>query len=134
METTETGVSGGQSRERRADDLRCFVGGVSDRYQGLGGWRKALARDHAHTRLAREWASDELNAFRRNLCQHELALGLADLGKTLGNAATAPKGVASKVELARRLRTVAAARYLSIAGTLNMGVPSSVRADLARLQ
>ena len=66
--------------------------------------------------------------------QHELECGLADLGQTLGNAAATPKGVAWKIDLARRLRTVAAAPYRWIAETLNMGAPSSVRAYLARLQ
>ena len=117
------------------DDERMIRGALSAGWAiGTSGWRKALAREHAHTRLAPEWASDELNAFRLNLWQHELECGLADLGQTRGNAAAAPKGVAWKIDLARRLRTVAAAPYRWIAETLNLGAPSSVRAYLARLQ
>jgi hypothetical protein len=38
----------------------------------------------------------QLNEFRRNLWQHELECGLADLGKTLGDAANSPKSMAWK--------------------------------------
>ena len=117
------------------DDERMIRGALSAGWAiGTSGWRKALSREHSHTRLAPEWASDELDAFRRNLWQHELECGLADLGRTIGDAAATPKGVAWKIDLARRLRTVAAAPYRWIAETLNMGVPSSVCAYLARLE
>ncbi len=66
------------------DDERMIRGALSAGWAiGTSGWRKALARDHAHTRLAPEWASDEQNAFRHNLWQHELERGLTDLGRHL---------------------------------------------------
>jgi putative transposase len=117
------------------DDERMIRGALSAGWAiGTSGWRKALARDHAHIRLAPEWAADELNEFRLSRWQHELECGLADLGKKLGDAADTPKSMAWKIELARRLRTVAAAPYRWIAETLNMGAPSSVRAYVARLE
>jgi hypothetical protein len=118
-----------------SDDDRMTRGALSEGSAiGTSGWRKALAREHAHTQLAPEWASDELSAFRQNLWHHELECGLAELGTTLEDAAATPKGVAWKIDLAQRLCTVAAAPYSWIAKTLSMGAPSSVRAYLARLK
>jgi hypothetical protein len=115
------------------DDERMSRGALSAGWAiGTQGWRKALAREHARTRLAPEWAVDELNSFRLDLWQRELAAGLAEAGRTLPEAANGPKISAWKLDLARRLRCTAAAPYRWIAATLNMGAASSVRAEISR--
>jgi len=73
-----------------------------------------------------------LEAFRLNLWQQELEVGLAQIRQTLVIAAAAPKTIRWKLELAYRLRQASAAPYSWIAKTLTMGVPSSVRAALSR--
>jgi hypothetical protein len=45
----------------------CFAVALSaGRAIGTNGWRQTLAREHAQTRLAPEWAADELNSCRRD--------------------------------------------------------------------
>ena len=95
-------------------------------------WRKALAREYAQTKLAPEWAADELEEFRQNRWQQELEVGLAQIGQTLDDAAVAPKTISWKLELAYRLRQASAPPYSWIAKTLRMGAASSVRAALSR--
>lgn len=116
-----------------ADDERMQRGAFSAGWAiGTNGWRKALARAYAQTKLAPEWTADELEEFRRDLWQQELEAGLAQVGKTLDDAATAPKTIRWKLEVADRLRQKSAAPYSWIARTLRMGAPSSVRAALTR--
>lgn len=115
------------------DDERMKRGALSAGWaSGTSGWRKALAREYAQTKLAPEWAADELEDFRQNLWQQELELGLAQLGQTLNAAAAAPKTIRWKLELAYQLRQASAAPYSWIAKTLKMGAASSVRAALSR--
>jgi len=115
------------------DDERMKRGGLSAGWAiGTSGWRKALAREYAQTKLAPEWAADELAEFRQNLWQQELEAGLAQIGQTLDAAAAAPKTISWKLELAHRLRQASTAPYSWIAKTLRMGAASSVRAALSR--
>ena len=115
------------------DDERMKRGALSAGWAiGTSGWRKALACEYAQTKLAPEWAADELEEFRQNLWQQELEVGLAQIGETLDSAAAAPKTIRWKLELAHRLRHASAAPYSWIARTLRMGAPSSVRAALSR--
>jgi len=115
------------------DDERMKRGALSAGWAiGTSGWRKALASEYAQTKVAPEWAADELEEFRLNLWQQELEVGLAQIGQTLVSAATAPKTIRWKLELAYRLRQASAAPYSWIAETLKMGAPSSVRAALSR--
>jgi len=97
---------------------------------GTEGWKRALAKEYAQTRLAPEWGTDELDRFRQDRRQHELESGLAEVGRTLTDAANSPKLVHRKLELARRLRHSVAVPYRWIADILVMGSPSSVRAAL----
>lgn len=116
------------------DDERMTRGAMSTGWAiGTQGWRRTLAREHAQTRLAPEWAIDELSTFREDLWQRELAAGLREVGHTLDDAATDPSINPWKLELALRLRRVTAAHYRWIAATLNMGAASSVRAAISRL-
>ena len=118
-----------------AGDERMTRGALSHGWAiGTSGWRRALAREHARTPLAPEWAADELDAFREDRWRHELEAGLTEMGQTLANAASSPKAIAWKLDLAHRLRRQAAAPYRWIAETLAMGKPSSVRAALCRRQ
>jgi hypothetical protein len=116
-----------------AGDERMTRGALSAGWAiGTNGWRQALAREHAQTRLAPEWAPDELNSFRQDLWQSELEAGLVEAGRTLSEATTTPNLVAWKIDLALRLRRISAAPYRWIAATLNMGAASSVRAEISR--
>ena len=115
------------------DDERMHPGSMSAGWAiGTNGWRKALAKEYSQTKLAPEWANDELSTFREDLWRRELEAGLAYLGHTLYQAGPAPNLIGWKLQLALRLRRVAAP-YRWIASTLNMGSESSVRAEISRL-
>ena len=115
------------------DDERMQRGALSAGWViGTSGWRKALALEYAQTKLAPEWAADELEEFRQNRWQQELEVGLAQIGQTLDDAAVAPKTISWKLELAYRLRQASAPPYSWIVKTLRMGAASSVRAALSR--
>jgi putative transposase len=101
---------------------------------GTLGWRRALAKEHAQMHLAPEWASDEVDAFRRERWQQALEAALAESGRTLVEAAREPKTAPWKLQLAHQLREVAAAPYRWIAQVLCMGAPSSARAAVCRFQ
>ena len=92
----------------------------------------ALAREYAQTKLAPEWAADELEGFRQNLWQQELELGLAQIGQTLDDAAAAPKTIIWKLQLPDRLRQATSAPYSWNAKKLKMGAASSIRSALSR--
>ena len=115
-----------------ADD-RMSPGALSTGWAiGTAGWRKALARDHAHLALAPEMVADEIAELKRDQWQRELEVGLGVLGKTLQDAKVEAKSVAWKVALARRLREAANAPYGWIAEVLEMGAASSVRAYVSQ--
>ena len=98
---------------------------------GTAGWRKALAREHAHAALSPALSGTELEELRRNLWESELEAGLSEVGKTLADVERDAKGVPWKKNVAQRLRRLANAPYRWIAVKLNMGAISSVRAYLS---
>ncbi len=77
-----------------ADDERMIRGAYSVGWAiGTEGWKRALAKEYAHTRLAPEWVTDEIDRFRQDRRQHELESGLAEMDRTLADAANSPKSV-----------------------------------------
>jgi REP element-mobilizing transposase RayT len=115
------------------DDDRNVRGAYSGGWAiGTGGWRRAIARQHAHLALAPEMSATEIAELRSARWQQALDAALQEAGKSLTDVESAPKGVGWKVAIARQLRTTVAAPYRWIAMTLKMGHPAAVRGYLSR--
>lgn len=99
---------------------------------GTAGWRKAMAREHAHLALAPELSAPEIAELKSARWQRALEAALHEAGRSLRDAANAAKGAEWKVAIAGKLRQSVAAPYGWIAKTLNMGHPGSVRGHVSR--
>lgn len=97
---------------------------------GSSGWRRTLAREHAHLALATGVDATELREIRERRWADYLAQALQDCGKCQTDLRTDRKGASWKIEIARQLRRQVGAPHRWIAETLHMGKPSSVRVYL----
>jgi putative transposase len=98
---------------------------------GTDGWRKALAKDHAHLALAVGVARAELQEIKNARHTAELEQALRDEGKTSEDVASDRKGAPWKIAIAARMRATTGASHAWIAEALRMGSPSSVRVYLS---
>lgn len=116
-----------------ADDDRLQTCAYSEGWAiGTTGWRKALARQHAHLALAPEMTAAEIAEIKCVRWQEALDAALKCAGKSLAEAASAPKGANWKISIARELRAKVAAPYRWIATALTMGHPSAARGYLSK--
>ena len=99
---------------------------------GTAGWRKALAREHAHLALVPEMAADEITGLKSALWERALQTALHETGKSAREVETSAKGADWKVAIAAKLRRSVAAPYRWIAEALHMGHPGSVRGHISR--
>ena len=93
---------------------------------GTQGWRRALARDHAHRALAPGVPALELADLTAARCEQALDELLKAAGKTLGDLNRDRKDAAWKVRIAVMLRASTPATNRWLAEKLHMGKPSSV--------
>ena len=93
---------------------------------GTAGWRKALAKEHAHLALARGLPRQELRELQETPWQQALERLLAQVGKTRDEIQRERKGVAWKISVAEVLRRTTTATNAWIADALQMGAPNSV--------
>lgn len=116
----------------KRDDDRNVPGAYSGGWAiGTAGWRRAIARQHAHLAQSPEMSAAEIAEIKCARWQQALDFALQASGKTLADAELAPKGAGWKIVIARSLRTKAAAPYRWIATTLKMGHPAAVRGYLS---
>lgn len=101
---------------------------------GTAAWRQALARDHAHLRLAPTIEPVQSREFNRARWALRLRQLFLEARRTPEEASTAPKGAKWKIELAAKLRHEEAASVVWIATALYMGKPSAVRSYLCRMR
>lgn len=99
---------------------------------GTAGWRKAVAKDHAHLALHRGVAAEELRDMKHARWAELLERLLREYGKTTAVAHAEAKGAAWKCAIAEKLRREAGAAHRWIAEQLVMGSDSSVRSHLSR--
>lgn len=95
---------------------------------GTSGWRKALARQHAHFAIAPEMSQSEVNELQLERWQRALDSALQECGRSREELAQSPKSAVWKRTLALRLRDAVAPPFRWLAETLCMGKPGSVRA------
>lgn len=115
------------------NDDRAVRGSFSQGWAiGTAGWRKAMAREHAHLALAPEMSAHEIADLKSARWQLALEAALHEMGKCLRDAENSAKGAAWKVAIAGKLRQSVAAPYRWIAATLKMGHPGSVRGHVSR--
>ena len=93
---------------------------------GTAGWRKALAKEHAHLALARGLPRQERRELQETPWQQALERLLAQVGKTRDEIQRERKGVAWKISVAEVLRRTTTATNAWIADALQMGAPNSV--------
>ncbi|HEY0946779.1 MAG TPA: transposase [Opitutaceae bacterium] len=98
---------------------------------GTAGWRRAIARDHAHLALSAGIESDELREIKAVRYVEMLERILLEAGKTPAELQADAHGAPWKIAAASRLRLEVGAPYPWIATALNMGSPSSVRVYLS---
>jgi len=98
---------------------------------GTEGWRRAIARDHAHLALEPGMAAAELRGFKEAHWRQVLTDELAMRGKTPAAAASEGFKVPWKIAIAAKLRQIGAA-YAWIASELHMGEAASVRGYVNR--
>jgi len=111
------------------EDDRIVPGSLSRGWaMGTEGWRKALAREHAHLALAPDMSLPEQQELRIERWRHALELALREAGRSLAETERSPKGAAWKIAVARKLRHTVAPPYRWLAEVLGMGSPASVRA------
>lgn len=99
---------------------------------GTSGWRKAVAKDHAHLAITAGIARNELCDLKMVRWQDVLNEAMRDAKKTMAEAKRDPKSAAWKISVAHRLRREADTPSKWIAEMLSMGRPSSVRVYLCR--
>jgi hypothetical protein len=99
---------------------------------GTQGWRRAVAKDHAHLALNPGLGATEARALREAAWMARLETLLAEAKRTLADAEAAPKSESWKVELAAKLRQDSGAPIAWIARTLHMGSPNAVRGYLSK--
>ena len=102
--------------------------GVTGEACGKFGWRKALAREHAHLALTPELSPSEVKELRSEGWERALESALPECGRLPAELASAPKSAPWQRALARKLRDAVAPPYLWLAEKLCMGKPGSVRA------
>jgi putative transposase len=123
-------LAGNEKEQKRHD----FQGLASGWAIGTQGWRRALAKDHAHLSLS-QLADARVNAeFKRLQWAERLADLLSKIGKTAEDVASDQKGAKWKIQIAEALRNSSTANIAWIAEQLNMGAPSSVRQYLSQLR
>lgn len=99
---------------------------------GTNGWRKALAKEHAHMALNPGLEKQEVREIQEARWEDVLGQALRRQRKTSEDVASAPKGIGWKVEIAARLREECMASNTWIAKQLHMGHPRAVSALLSR--
>jgi len=72
------------------------------------GWRKALAREHAHLAVAPELSQSEVNELQSERWQRALDSALKECGRSQEELAQSPKSASWKRTLALKLRDTAA--------------------------
>jgi len=95
---------------------------------GTAGWRKALAREHAHLAVAPELSQSEVKELQSERWQRALDSALQECGRSQDDLAQSPKSASWKRALALKLRDMAAPPFRWLADKLCMGEPGSVRA------
>ena len=98
---------------------------------GTRGWRQALIKDHAQRALDPGLEQAELWEFREARWAEVLADALMVAGKTVEEAAEAPKRADWKLEVMRALRAEGVP-YKWITEKLNMGKPDVLRVYVSR--
>ena len=98
---------------------------------GTDGWRKAIAKDHAHRALAPGLSRHALRELHEARWHAALEEAMKRGGKTTSDAQCAPKSSKWKVEIARELRG-AGVPCGWIAEHLHMGPVTSMRVYLSR--
>lgn len=99
---------------------------------GIAGWRKAIAKDHAHLALHVGIEPDELREIRASRWAEALARGLVEAGRSAEELGRAAKGASWKIALAVMLRRNVGATHRWLAEALEMGSANSVRSYLSR--
>ncbi len=99
---------------------------------GTKGWKKALAKDHAHLAINPGLAAAEAREMREAGWGTKLEQLLTTEKRTLDEARESPKSAAWKVALALKLRQETGASVAWLANVLHMGKPESVRNYLSR--
>jgi putative transposase len=98
---------------------------------GTQGWRRSVAKDHAHLALNPGLEAKELQDFKEMRWRSVLEQGLGSAGKTVHDIQNDVGRSEWKIKLAMQLRE-SSAPYLWIAENLKMGKPGSVRAYIFR--
>ncbi len=101
---------------------------------GTSGWRKAIAKDHAHLALSAGVSDDALRAIKESAWTELLEHVLVRDGKSATEIARDAKSAKWKINAARLLRNKVTASHSWIAEKLNMGTPGSVRVYLSRIE
>lgn len=98
---------------------------------GTEGWRRAIAKDHAHLALSPGIGAEELKSFKEAHWAQVLESELDRSEKSRANVNEDSGNAPWKLALARRLRNEGAS-YAWITAELKMGKTSSVRAYLSK--
>ena len=98
---------------------------------GTAGWRKAIAKDHAHLALAPGVVAKEIRKLKEANWENHLHLILQKVRKTLADATADWKGADWKITAAVKLR-LAGASHRWIAEKLSMGTANSVRSYVSK--
>lgn len=99
---------------------------------GSIGWKRAIAKEHAHLALSRgvsDVAIREMRAARWNEALQQI---LAGNGKAMSDIIRDAKSAGWKIRAAKDLRETSDASYAWIAERLNMGAAASVRVYISR--
>jgi len=99
---------------------------------GTLGWRKAVARDHAHRALSPGIEAAQKRELAEARWRKKLEELLASSDRSYDQLLEAPKGAPWKVQLARQLRQEEGTSIAWIAPNLHMGKPGAVRSYLSR--
>lgn len=99
---------------------------------GSSGWRRAMAKEHAHMALNPGLSREELDDFRRDKWETALADGLQATGRAEADLVTRPRLQPWKLELADRLQRECGISLAWLANRLQIGKPNSLRSYLSR--
>ena len=99
---------------------------------GTRGWKKALAKEHAHLALNPGFEAGEIHALREAQWSRALAEVCAGMGLSLPELEAGARPMSVKIAIAARLRSQVAAPYTWIAQRLKIPSVASLRMQVYR--
>ena len=101
---------------------------------GTQGWRRELAREHAHLALRPGSAADEARELRKARWREVLGQQLRSAGRTQEHAQASAKTAAWKLHVTRRVRDECGAAITRLARELELGIEGTARSLLGKLR